>query len=101
MGTNFIRTNLQIASVSTTRLITITTASAQLITAGSAAFQIMCQNNGPANVSIADSSISMGSGDVVFPYANREFLNIADGFNVYLRADSVATVVSWTEFYPA
>lgn len=101
MGTNFIRTNVQIASVGTTKLLTVTTGSSQQFTAGSGVFEIMLQNNGPTNIAIVDSSAVMGSGDVVFPYANRQFQNVADGFNLFLRADSVASIMAWTEFFPA
>lgn len=101
MGTNFIRTNFQIASVATTRLITVTTGSPQQFVAGSGVLEIMLQNNGPAPIAIVDSSVVIGSGDIVFPYANRQFQNIANGFNLFLRADSVASVMAWTEFFPA
>lgn len=100
MATKAIRPDYQLLQVGTMRLITITTAAAQQITATSGTVMVMIQNNGPANVGIGDSAMLMGSGDVVFPYANRQYENVADGFNLYLRADSVATVVAWLDHWP-
>lgn len=102
MGTNFCHSNPLVGLVGTTRLITVTTAAAQvlaLLTSG--AILVNFQNNGPANCALGDSAMLMGSGDVVFPYANREFYPVSDNFSTYARADSVATVLAVTEYYSA
>ena len=100
MGTPKYAAGRRVASVGTGRLITVTTGAAQRITATSGTFMVMIQNNGPAPMAIGDSAMLMGSGDVVFPYANRQYEDVADGFNLWLRADSAATVVAWLDHYP-
>ena len=100
MGTNFVQHSLNVGTVLTTRTIAVTTAAAQqvlLLTSG--AILVNFQNLGPAaSVTLGDSGMLMGSGDTVFPYANREFYPIGDGFTTYLRAVSVAAVVAVTEY---
>ena len=99
MGTNFVYHSLQVGNVLTTRTITVTTAASQqvaLLTSG--AILVNFQNNGPANVTLGDSAIVANSGDVVFPYANREFYPVSENFSTYARATSVATVIAVTEY---
>lgn len=102
MGTNFIRTNLAVGAVSTTRTLTITTGGAQQLTLlTSGAILVNLQNNGPGNATIGDSAILANSGDVVFPYASREWYPVTSTFAPYVRATSVATVIAVTEYLPA
>ena len=99
MGTNYVYHSLNVGAVLTTRTITITTAAAQqilLLTSG--AILVNFQNNGPANITVGDSGIVANSGDVVFPFANREFYPISDNFTTYARATSVAAVLAVTEY---
>ena len=99
MGTNYVYHSLNVGAVLTTRTITITTAASQqilLLTSG--AILINFQNNGPANVTLGDAGIVANSGDVVFPFANREFYPVSDNFTTYARATSVATVLAVTEY---
>ena len=98
MGTYFRRPNEQLGSVGTTRLIVITTGAAQLVTMTSGFSALNVMNDGPAPVSWGDSSLTMGSGNVIFAYAQYEFLNVSDGWNAYFRADSAATTIAVTEF---
>lgn len=98
MGTYYRRPNEQLGTVGTSRLLVITTGAAQIVrlTSGFSALNIM--NNGPAPVSFGDSSLLMGSGNVIFPYAQYEFFNISDGWTAYFRADSAQTTIAITEF---
>lgn len=98
MGTYYRRPNTQVGSVGTTRLILITTGAAQLVTLTSGFSALNVMNNGPAPVSFGDSSLLMGSGNVIFPYAQYEFLDVSDGWSAYFRADSAATRIALTEF---
>jgi len=98
MGTYYRRSNTQLGSVGTARLVTITTAAAQLVQLSSGCSAINVMNNGPTPVSFGDSSLLMGSGNVIFPYAQYEFLNVSDGWRAYFRADSLQTVIAITEF---
>ena len=96
MGTYFRRPN-NIFTVATTRLVTITTAAAQSITVSSGYNAINAMNNGPAPISWGDSSLLMGSGNVIFPYAQYIFENLSGSSKIYFRADSVASVIAITE----
>lgn len=96
--TYYRRPNNQLGSASTTRLVVITTDAAQQIFISTGFSAINLMNNGPATVSFGDSSLLAGSGNVIFPYAQYEFLNVIDTWNTYLRANSAQTTVAITEF---
>lgn len=96
MGTYFRRPN-SIFTTATTRLITITTGAAQSITVSSGFNAINAMNNGPAPISWGDSSLLMGSGNVIFPYAQYIFENLSGSSFIFFRADSVASVIAITE----
>ena len=99
MGINYVYHSLLVGAVLTTRTISITTAaSQQIVLLTSGAILVNFQNNGPANVTLGDSGIVANSGDVVFPYANREFFPTSEAFTTYARATSVATVLAVTEY---
>jgi len=98
MGTRFFRAGNLIGNTVSTRLVSITTGPAQLLSISSGFYSINLMNNGPAPVSFGDSSLLMGSGNMIFPYAQYEFLNVSDDWKVYMRADSAATTVAITEF---
>lgn len=84
--------------VTTSRLITITTAAAQQVFLSTGFTGINVMNNGPATCSWGDASLVAGSGAVLFPYAQYEWLQLNDGWSVYFRADSAATTIAITEF---
>ena len=96
MGTYYRRAN-QVFTTATTRLITITTGAAQSITISSGYNAFNAMNNGPAPISWGDSSLLMGSGNVIFPYAQYIFDNVSGASIIYFRADSVASVIAITE----
>ena len=85
-------------SLGTSRSLTITTAAAQVITVGSGYHRLTVVNLGPANVAYGDSSIAMGSGVILFPYSTEKWSPVVDGFQVYFRADSVATILQLHEY---
>ena len=99
MGTNYVYHSAQVGVILTTRTITITTAASQqvaLLTSG--AILVNFQNNGAGNITLGDSAIVANSGDVVFPYASREFYPVSENFYTYARATSVASVLAVTEY---
>lgn len=100
MGTNFVYHSPNVGAVLTTRTVAITTAAAQqilLLTSG--AILVNFQNLGPnANITLGDSAMLAGSGDTVFPYANREFFPVSDNFTTYARANSAASNLAITEY---
>lgn len=97
MGTYYRRPN-SIVTVGTTRLITITTGASQVIYISSGYNAMNAMNNGPAPISFGDSSLLMGSGNVIFPYAQYIFENLSGDFSIYMRADSAQSVIALTEF---
>ena len=99
MGTNLVYHSHNIGAVLTTRSITITTGAAQqiaLLTSG--AILVNFQVNGPANITLGGSAMLHGTGDTIFPYANREFYPVSDNFTTYARAVSIASVIAVTEY---
>lgn len=100
MGTNFVYHSVNVGAVKTSRHITITTGAAQrvaLLTSG--AILINFQNLGPAGaICLGGSAMLMGSGDTVFPFANREFYPVSDNYFTFARANSVAAVLVVTEY---
>ena len=96
MGTYYRRPN-SIFTQSTGRLITVTTGAAQILYVSSGYNAINIMNNGPSPMSWGDSSLLMGSGNVIFPYAQYIFENLSGDFRIYLRADSAPTVAAITE----
>lgn len=99
MGINYIKTNVFIGHVGTLRTLTITTAAPQVHVATTGTIYVMLQNNGSGNIAIGDSATVTNYGDIVFPYGNREYYPVSDGFFIYLQAISVASTVSWTDYY--
>ena len=98
MATRYFRASNELGSVSTSRLVVINTGAAQLVQISTGYYSINVMNNGPSNVSFGDSSLLMGSGNVIFPYAQYEFLNVTDDWSAYFRADSSQTTIAITEF---
>jgi hypothetical protein len=98
MATYFRRPSDNLGAVGTTRLIIITTAAAQQVFLSTGFTGINVMNNGPATCSWGDSSIAQGSGAVLFPYAQYEWLKLNDGWSTYFRADSAQTTIAITEF---
>lgn len=97
MGTYYRRPNSLFATA-TTRLITYTTASAQVLRVSSGYNAMNIMNNGPAPLSWGgDATLAIGSGNVIFPYAQYVFENLSGDFTIYLRADSASTVAAITE----
>lgn len=100
MGTNFIQTSLRVGEIKTTRTILITTGAAQRITLlTSGAILVNFHNLGPvAAVVLGDSAMAAGSGDTIFPFANREFYPVSDSFFTYARATSIDALLAVTEY---
>ena len=100
MGTNFVYTQHRIGAVTASSTLSVTTATAQQFYATSGAIMVVIECLGPAEVSFGDSGITATSGGVLFPYEDKTWYPVSDGFTQYLRATSVASVVKWTDYYP-
>ena len=98
MGTLYIRANPYLGNTGTTRVLSITTASAVPIVLNSGYQAISIFNQGAGTLIWGDSSIAVNSGNNLFVQSRVEWLALADSFSVYVRAESVATIIGVTEY---
>ena len=98
MPTVYIRTNPFPSSIGTTRTLTVATAPEVLVVSNSGymGWQIVCL--GPGAIAYGGSSIAMGSAGLLYYSMSRTEYPLADTASLYLRADSVATVVAVNEY---
>lgn len=99
MTTNYRRTNDSFAQVLTSRTVSVSTAAATriIVTSGSWAMEIY--NVGPSTIVWGDSNITASTGGILYYSMAKEFKPVQGDFEVYLRADSVAGMVSIQEIY--
>lgn len=90
----YVRTNPYPSTIGTTRTLTIATAPATQIVSlsGYMGWQIVCL--GPGAIAYGDSSIAMATAGLLFYSMSRTEHPIADTASLYVRADSVATVIA-------
>ena len=98
MATRFLRTNLQLGNVGTSRVLFIPTAPATLITLTSGYSGLTLFNIGSGSLIWGDSNIAVNSGNYLFPYSRIEWSNLQDGWTTYVRADSISTLVDQAEY---
>lgn len=98
MVTKYRRNDYGLATVLTHRLINIGTDAATLIQPTSGAHVWFLANVGPSTLVLGDSAIGESSGGLVYPGATEWIRPIQGDAEVYYRADSVAGVLSLTEF---
>ena len=86
------------ARVGSSRALTISTGAATLVVSsiGYMGWSLTCL--GPGSLTWGDSSMSMGSGALLYYSMAKEWYPIADTMSTFLRADSVATVVLINEY---
>ena len=98
MPTVFRRTNNNPQQVGTSRTITIPTSPATQVVSlsGFMGWEITCL--GPGAIAYGDSSLPMGSGALLYYSMNKTWYPIADTMSLFLRADSVATVININYF---
>ncbi len=97
MGTPYVRATPYVGKAGTTRLITITTAAAQQVLLGTGFTALQLFNIGSGSLVYGDSSIAVNSGHYLFVSAARQWENLPADWSIYLRADSVSTLVSVRE----
>ena len=98
MATRYIRTNPYLGSVGTSRVLSIPTNPATLITLTSGYSGLTLFNIGSGALIWGDSNIAVNSGNYLFPSARIEWTEIQDGWTTYVLADSVATVIEKTDY---
>jgi hypothetical protein len=96
MGTVLRRTNKSY-KVTTSRLVTVNTGSPTQIAITSAAFAVNLTNVGPTRLTWGDSSITNGSGGLLFYSQSKTIEPIQHNFTVFMTADSAAGVVAVNE----
>ena len=98
MGTLFKRVSPYLGNVGTTKLITIATNVARQIVLDSGYLALSIYNIGSGNLLWGDSGIAVNSGNYLFVNQRTEWLDLQDGWSTYVRADSVGTLISITEY---
>ena len=97
MPTRYFRASQGYASTQTTRHLAIGTAVAVQIVLGSGNSALTVFNQGTGNIVWGDSGIAVNSGNYLFVTGRVEWSDLQDGWSVYLRADSVSSIVTVTE----
>ena len=95
------RSNAQLGSVAgvgTSRYLNVTTAAAVILELGSANQAFTLFNIGSGNLLWGGSDIAVNSSNILFVSAGRTFEGLQDSFQVFLRAESVSTLISITEY---
>ena len=98
MGTIYLRINPQLGSIGTTRILNVTTGAAVAVILNSGYQAMSIFNQGSGTLVWGDSSIAVNSGNNLFVQSRIEWLALADSFTVYVRAESVATIIGVTEY---
>lgn len=98
MATRYFRASQGYASVVTTRHIAVATNVAVQVILGSGNAAMTIFNHGTGNVIWGDSGIAVNSGNYIFVTGRVEWSDLQDGWSTYLRADSVSSIVTVTEY---
>ncbi len=98
MPRHYFRSFPNLGTIGTTRIITITTAAAQLVTLTSGYQAMTVVNIGPSTVYWGDSSILASSGVALTINNNVTWTDLDDAWSTYFRASSVATVIGVNEY---
>ena len=90
MAINYLKTKLYPSSIGTSRLVTIPTSPATLITMLSGYVGMQWNNVGASAVAYGDTSISAGTGALLYYSMSKEWSVVTDTGAIYAIADSVA-----------
>jgi len=91
MGTRYFRAGDLVASTGSARYISINSSKVTRIILNSGATGISVFNQGSTPLIWGDSSITINSGNYLFPAGRIEWLNVQDSFDFYLVSDSNGT----------
>ena len=98
MGTVFFRTSLYLGQVTTSRTLSISTGVATQIILNSGNQGLSIFNIGSATLVWGDSNLAVNSGNNLYVAMRTEWQGIQDGWSVYVRAESAATLISVSEY---
>ena len=88
MGTRFFRAGQNIATVRSTRYLTINSSKVTRVFMNTGASGISVFNQGSTPLIWGDSNITVNSGNYLFPAGRIEWLDVQDSFDFYLVSDS-------------
>lgn len=97
MGTRYVRVE-GLLGPSTTRVINIPTSPATEITLTSGFTAMAIFNIGTGQLLWGDSNIAVNSANILFPLSPKTWEGLQDGWSIFVRAESVSTLISATEF---
>ena len=98
MATRYLRADPLTGSVGTSRILSIPTSPATLITLTSGYSGLTLFNIGSGSALWGDSGIAVNSGNYLFVNTRIEWSDIQDGWTTYVIADSVSTLIEQTEY---
>ena len=98
MPTGYIRTNPYPSSIGTSRTVAVPTSPATQVVSLSGYMGWQLVNVGAGAVAYGDSSLLVGTGGMLFYSMSKEWYPIADTMSLYVRADSVASVLLVNEY---
>ena len=98
MGTLYKRVSPFLGNIGTTRFLTIATNVATQVVLDSGYLALTIFNVGSGSIVWGDSSIAVNSGNYLFVNQRVEWLDLQDGWSTYVRADSVPTLISISEY---
>ena len=99
MGANLVRTNFNIYTISTSRLLVIPTSPiTKVVMLNSASIGISITNLGPSVLAWSDTNVLASTGGLIFYSQIKEWMPVVSGFSMYFVADSVAGVLLVNEY---
>ena len=98
MATRYLRADPLTGSVGTSRILSIPTNPATLITLTSGYSGLTLFNIGSGSALWGDSGIAVNSGNYLFVNARIEWTDLQDSWTTYVIADSVSTLIEQTEY---
>lgn len=100
MATRYFRAGNNFYSVATTRYITVNSSLATQVVMSTGFVAISMFNQGSSPLVWGSSSVSVNSGNYVFPYGRIEWADVNDHFSFYVVSDSdgIAGLAQITEY---
>ena len=98
MATRYIRAEPLFGSIGTSRVLSIPTSPATLITLGSGYAHIHLYCLGTGNLLYGGSGLAVNSGATLYPSGGKNFTDLQDSWQLYVRAESVSTFIVIGEY---
>lgn len=98
MATRYVRADPLFGSIGTSRILSIPTSPATLITLGSGYGHMGLMNIGSTLLVYGGTGVAENSGATLFVYTNKEFGDLQDGWQIYVRAVSATGLLHVSEY---